>query len=188
MQPLAPGMNNNLVHAMRAQWNLPLNYNQNPYLPQNMGLDLPFFPPQEITALNPILMNWDPLLNNMQPQVPINLGPMNQEVPPPQMNQNLGNPVEEGIEEEVNLVGELLVESTNLDELKVYLFEEMQEKRLILACPVSLFKFTMDMRPPQDLTVGKIAMILVPSLRRNPIFPQGSQWSATTPTPGHESC
>lgn len=51
---------------------------------------------------------------------------MNHEIRPPKMNQNLGNPVEDGIAGELNLVGEFIVESRNLDEVKVYLFEEMR--------------------------------------------------------------
>lgn len=74
--------------------------------------------------------------------------------------------------EQINLVGESVVELSNLDEVKVFLFREMQEKRHILACPQTLYKCAMDICPLQDPTVGSKAMVLVPSLRRNPTAPK----------------
>lgn len=50
----------------------------------------------------------------------------------------------------------------------------MREKRHILICSNTLYKCTLGIHPPQDPTVGKHAMIPVPSLRRNHVFPQGS--------------
>ncbi|XP_033515561.1 uncharacterized protein [Nicotiana tomentosiformis] len=169
LHPLAPTMNANQAQAMRNHWNLPPHFN--PLQPRNMTIDLPFFPPGEISNLNPIFIPWTttphhtqsqahtpPPVNNAPPQAP------NPNVPEPEGHQ-VGNV------EEMNLVesGEI-IEFSSLNEVKMYLFREMQEKRYILSCPPALYKCSMDIRPPQDPTVGSHAMILVPSLRRNPIL------------------
>lgn len=65
-------------------------------------------------------------------------------------------PEEPMVEEQkdvVNLIPESLVVISNLNEVKVFLFTEMQEQRQILSCPPALFKCSMDIRPPQDPTV-----------------------------------
>lgn len=85
----------------------------------------------------------------------------------------MSGPVEAAMEEEdepINLGLERVLEFSSLDGKKVFLFTEMKEKRHVLSSPLSLFKFSMDIRLPQDLIVGNKAMILVSLVRRNPVF------------------
>jgi len=82
-------------------------------------------------------------------------------------------PVEAEMEEEeetLHLLLERVLEIASLDGVKVFLFSERQEKRHVLSCPLALYKCSMDIRAPQDPTVGNRAMIVVPSLRRNPVL------------------
>lgn len=167
-------MNNNLIQTMGAQWNLSHHYNQNSYLPQNMGLDLPFFPPQEMMELKPVLISWDPTPKTMQAQVLVNLGNMGHQEPQAAIPQDVRNPMEEGMEDPINLIGELMVESSNLDEVKVFLFEEMREKRHILACQNSLFKCTLQVyygHPPiPGSHSGEASNDLSTQSKEEPIF------------------
>lgn len=75
--------------------------------------------------------------------------------------------MEKEMNEPIDLIGESVVELGSLNKVKIFLFREGQEKRHILVCPPDLFKCAMDIRPPQDPTVGNKAMILVPTLRRS---------------------
>lgn len=56
LHPLAPSINPHLVHAMRNQWNMPPHFN--PIQPQKLLLDMPFFPLETLSQLNPIFMPW----------------------------------------------------------------------------------------------------------------------------------
>lgn len=58
----------------------------------------------------------------MQEQEPVNPGNMGQEEPHAPIPQGMGNPMEEACPEPVDLIGESMVESSNLDEIKVFLF------------------------------------------------------------------
>lgn len=54
LHPLAPNLNPHLVKAMRNQWNMSPYFN--PLQPQNMLMDMPFFPLEVISQLNPIFI------------------------------------------------------------------------------------------------------------------------------------
>lgn len=75
-----------------------------------------------------------------------------------------------GEQEELNLIQPSLVEFLSLNEVKVFLFTEMQDQKQILSCLMGLYKCSIDIRPPQDPTVAQHEMILVPNLRRNSCF------------------
>lgn len=48
----------------------------------------------------------------------------------------------------------------------------MEDKKYILKCPVALFKFSIDIRPPILEVTGNFAVVLNPSLRKFPPFSQ----------------
>lgn len=88
-------MNPQLVHAMRNHSNLPPHFNL--IYPQNALLDIPFFPPESLTQLNPIFMPWEnppPIQEQYIPQPP--------QQPPSPLHQQAQNqePVEAEREEE----------------------------------------------------------------------------------------
>nr|XP_033512504.1 uncharacterized protein LOC117277192 [Nicotiana tomentosiformis] len=171
LHPLAPSLNLYLVHAMRNQWNMTSHFNS--IQPQNLLPDMSFFPPEMLSQLNPIFMPWENTQQAQEQPTP----PMNQKPPPPQPHVVQEPKQEEAAMEEIgeplNLGLEQIMEFSNLDGVKVYLFTEMQEKRHVLNCPLALYKCSMDIRPPQDPTVGNRAMILVPSIRRSHVFLEG---------------
>lgn len=104
------------------------------------------------------------------PQPPQQPSPPNMQINMENINPNppiIPNQVEEEINDSIDLIGESVVELGSLNEVKVFLFKEAQEKRHILICPRDLYKCAMDICPPQVPTVGNEAMILVPSLRRS---------------------
>ncbi|XP_070038612.1 uncharacterized protein [Nicotiana tomentosiformis] len=62
------------------------------------------------------------------------------------------------------------VEFASLNEVKVLLFKEILSKKFIFSGPPSMYKCSMDLRPPRNPIVGSHAMILVPCRRTNPNF------------------
>jgi len=54
LQPLAPSVNPQLVHAMRNHWNLPPHFN--PIYPHNALMYMLFFMPENLSHLNPIFL------------------------------------------------------------------------------------------------------------------------------------
>lgn len=113
-------------------------------------------------------MLWGLHANQEQAQE-VNNNPVPME-PNPQHNaqEQEQNPVGEG--EELPPQGmEPSVEFSNRNEVKILLFQEMWSKKYIFSCPTIMYKCSMHIRPPQDPTVGKHAVILVPSMRR--IYP-----------------
>lgn len=78
------------------------------------------------------------------------------------------------------LRSEEILEFSSLNKVKVTLFREMLEKRYILSCPPAIYKCSMDIRPLQYPTVGSHAVILFPSLRRNPSFLTNKMENETT--------
>lgn len=100
----------------------------------------------------------------------------------PSMVPNVGNPVEEEMIEQIDLVGESVVELSNLNEVTVFFFKETQEKRHILVCPRNLYNCAIDIRPPQDPTMCNKAIIPVTSLRRNSTPPRRMMENDHPPT------
>lgn len=62
IHPMAPSLNPQMDQTMREQWNMPPQFN--PMHPLNAPLDLPFFPMEMYTHLNPIFLPWDVNLGN----------------------------------------------------------------------------------------------------------------------------
>lgn len=58
LQPLAPSLNPNFVHAMRDEWHMPPHFN--PIQPQHLPQNLPFFSPDILTVMNPIFLPGTP--------------------------------------------------------------------------------------------------------------------------------
>nr|XP_009790313.1 PREDICTED: uncharacterized protein LOC104237788 isoform X2 [Nicotiana sylvestris] len=98
---------------------------------------------------------------NAQNNIPMQMGVNH----PPNVQEPVENHIKE--EEEINpLLTESSVEFANLNEVKVLLFKEMLSKKFIFNCPPSMFKCSIDIRPPRDPTVGIHAVILVPCQRK----------------------
>ncbi|XP_019262174.1 PREDICTED: uncharacterized protein LOC109240008 [Nicotiana attenuata] len=141
---------------MRSQWSLPPHFN--PIQSQQVPADLPFFPPGEINNMNPTFIPWptpfDPVIpqnNQQQPQVPPppHAHPPAAQ-PPPQCTRTRKCGNEGGGRSKPNGVRS-----------SPRIFKAQRGKSL----PISRSK------EEKDPTVGNHAMILVPSLRRNPIPP-----------------
>lgn len=161
LQPLAPTMNHNLLQAMQNHWNLPPR--ANPQIQVSRPLDLPFFLPEEISQINPILIPWDTHVNQTHPNIPNQL---EDNLPPNEQGQ-AGNPMEK--EEELEPLNmELSMEFANRNEVKILRFKENLSKRFIFNCPSSMYKCSRDIRPPRDPTVGSLVVILVPCSTTNP--------------------
>lgn len=108
----------------------------NPIQPLNVLPELPFFPSEMLTHLNPIFMPWE--TTQQAQEQPFNQ--VNPQAPPPQPHemQEPGQAeavMEKEIEEHINIGSEQLLDFSNLDGIKVYLFTKMQEKRHVLNCP-----------------------------------------------------
>lgn len=95
---------------------------------------------------------------------------MEENAPPNEILQVPNQEVEAGEVEPLH--NELTMEFASLGEVKVLLFREMQDKKIIFSCPMALYKCSLDIRPPQDLIIGKHAIttrlvILSPSMSFN---------------------
>ncbi|XP_019227051.1 PREDICTED: uncharacterized protein LOC109208395 [Nicotiana attenuata] len=95
IHPMAPSLNTRMAQTMREQWNMPPQFNS--MHPLNAPLDLPFFPTEMYTHLNPIFLPWDVNLGN-QGNVPLPQPPP--VPPPPQQEYPIPGPVEAEMEED----------------------------------------------------------------------------------------
>lgn len=134
LDPIAPTLAPTLFHNMQAHWNLPHYFNPL----QNMQIlyQLPFFVPQELK--NPTLLHaWQPNPQHFPAPMDIHQGPQQPHPNAPKLGE------QEMVEKGQNIQPLAIMpftEISSLREVKIMLFQAIEDKKYVCKCPMELYK------------------------------------------------